>query len=92
MYCSLCVVQISPGVGDGKDKKWEKVLGACQEQAVPMEYRSLHKKVKVFMGWFSNIARIANAVQVIEVASVIELSEASGRVAAGLFTLRPLIL
>ena len=45
MYCSLCVVQISPGVGDGKDEKWEKVLGACQEQAVPVEYRSLHKKV-----------------------------------------------
>ena len=32
-----------------------------------------------------NIARIANAVQVIEVASVIHLLEALGRVAAGLF-------
>ena len=32
-----------------------------------------------------NIARIAMAVQVIEVAPVINLSEASGQVAAGLF-------
>ena len=50
MYYVLSIVQILPGVGDGKDEKWEKVLGACQEQAVPGEYESLHEKV--FMWWF----------------------------------------
>ena len=49
MYASLCVVQISPGLGDGKDEKWEEVVGGSQEQAVPVEYQSLHKKV--FMRW-----------------------------------------
>ena len=44
MYYVSSIVQILPGVGDGKDKKWEKVLGPSQEQAVPGEYRSLHKK------------------------------------------------
>ena len=32
-----------PGVGDGERQEREEVLGGCQDKAVPVEHRSLHK-------------------------------------------------
>ena len=33
-----------PGVGDGERQEREEVLGARQDEAVPVERRTLHKK------------------------------------------------